>query len=106
MDVALSIYRRLRHRMAVMQADRSHIHHKLLESEGSHRAAVVSLYFLTACFCVIAVSFTRLQGYAALAFLLAVVALTFRLLRNLGFFAPAQPRAAGGPPAQAERERP
>ncbi len=87
MDVGLSVLRRLRRHSAVMQADRSHIHHRLLESEGSHRAAVLSLYFLTACFCVIAISFTRLQGYAALGFLAAVLALTFRLLRNLGFFA-------------------
>lgn len=85
-DVALSVLRRLRRHAAVMQADRSHIHHRLLESEGSHRAAVLSLYFLTACFCVIALSFTRLQGYAAIGFLAAVLVLTVRLLRNLGFF--------------------
>lgn len=87
MDVGLSVLRRLRGHTAVMQADRLHIHHKLLESEGSQRAAVLSLYFLTACFCVIALSFTKLQGYAAIGFLIAVLALTFRLLRNLGFFA-------------------
>lgn len=99
MDVGLSVLRRLRRRSAVMQPDRSHIHHKLLESEGSHRAAVLSLYFLSACFCVIALSFTKLQGYAAMAFLLAVLALTFRLLRNLGFFAEGPPpEQAGGEP--------
>ena len=95
-DVGLSVLRRIRRRSAVMQADRAHIHHKLLESEGSQRAAVLSLYFLTACFCVIALSFTRLQGYAAIAFLVAVLVLTVRLLRNLGFFAEAPPDAAAG----------
>lgn len=95
-DVGLSVLRRIRRRSAVMQADRSHIHHKLLESEGSQRAAVLSLYFLTACFCVIALSFTRLQGYAAIAFLVAVLALTVRLLRNLGFFAEPPGDAAAG----------
>jgi UDP-GlcNAc:undecaprenyl-phosphate GlcNAc-1-phosphate transferase len=102
MDVALSVMRRLRRHSAVMQADRAHMHHKLLESEGSQRSAVLALYFLTACFCVIALSFTRLQGYASIAFLLAVMALTFRLLRNLGFFAeitePPPPPAAGSEP--------
>lgn len=34
----------------------------------------------------IAVSFTRLRGYLAVLFLVAVGALTIRLLRNLGFF--------------------
>jgi hypothetical protein len=59
------------------------MHHRLLEFEGSDRQAVLSLYFLTACFCVIAVSFTRLQGFAAIIFLGAVGILTLRLLRNL-----------------------
>ena len=45
-----------------------------------------SVEHITACFCVIAVSFTRLEGYAAILFLGAVVLLTLRLLRNLGFF--------------------
>ena len=34
----------------------------------------------------IAVSFTKLQGYAALWFLIAVVVLTLRLLRNMGVY--------------------
>lgn len=86
MDTVLSILRRLKRRAHVFSADRQHMHHRLLESEGSQRAAVLSIYFLTACFCVIALSFTKLEGYAAILFLLAVVALTWRLLRNLGFF--------------------
>jgi len=85
-DTLLSILRRMRRRTNIMQADRLHIHHRLLESEGSHRSAVLSIYFLTACFCIIAVSFTRLEGYAAVLFLGAVGLLTLRLLRNLGFF--------------------
>jgi UDP-GlcNAc:undecaprenyl-phosphate GlcNAc-1-phosphate transferase len=86
MDTGLSIVRRLRKRAHIFSADRLHIHHRLLDSEGSHRSAVLSIYFLTLCFCVIAVSFTRLQGYVAVLFLAAVLVLTLRLLRNLGFF--------------------
>jgi UDP-GlcNAc:undecaprenyl-phosphate GlcNAc-1-phosphate transferase len=86
MDMALSIYRRLRRRASIMSPDREHMHHRLLESEGSQRAAVLALYFLTACFCVIAVSFTNLEGTTALVFLGLVIFLTLRLLRNLGFF--------------------
>jgi UDP-GlcNAc:undecaprenyl-phosphate GlcNAc-1-phosphate transferase len=85
-DTLLSILRRMRQRTNIMKADRLHIHHRLLETEGSHRSAVISMYFLTACFCIIAVSFTRLEGYAAVLFLGAVGLLTLRLLRNLGFF--------------------
>jgi hypothetical protein len=45
---------------------------------------VVQFYFLTAAFCVIAVSFTRLTGVAAALCLLVVFGLTLRLLWNLG----------------------
>ncbi len=86
LDTLLSIARRVSRRVNPLAADRLHMHHRLLDAEGSDRAAVLSIYFLTACFCVIAVSFTRLEGYAALLFLGAVVILTLRLLRNLGFF--------------------
>jgi UDP-GlcNAc:undecaprenyl-phosphate/decaprenyl-phosphate GlcNAc-1-phosphate transferase len=78
MDTGLSIVRRLRKRSHIMQADRQHIHHRLLsEHRGSHRPAVLSLYFLTACFCIIALSFTHLpdelynlaaQSFVALSF--------------------------------------
>lgn len=85
LDTMLSIYRRVRRRSSIMAPDRQHMHHRLLEAEGSHRSAVLSLWFLTACFCVIAVSFTRLEGWAAGVFLAIVSILTLRLLRNLGF---------------------
>src|SRR4029453_11651413 len=86
LDTLLSIARRVARRVNPLAADRLHMHHRLLDAEGSARSAVLSIYFLTACFCVIAVSFTRLEGYAALLFLAAVAILTLRLLRNLGFF--------------------
>ena len=86
MDTVLSIYRRLRRNQPIMSPDRLHMHHRLLEFQGSHRSAVLSIYFLTACFCIIAVSFTNLEGSAALIFLVLVLVLTLRLLRNLGFF--------------------
>jgi UDP-GlcNAc:undecaprenyl-phosphate GlcNAc-1-phosphate transferase len=86
LDTGLSILRRLRRRSHIFAPDRGHMHHRLLDSAGTQQSAVISIYFLTACFCVISVSFTRLRGYAAVLFLLAVLALTIRLLRNLGFF--------------------
>ena len=68
----------------IFDADRMHMHHRLLEKEGSQRRAVLWLYFQTACYSVIAISFAQLRGYAAYVFLAAVVILTVRLLRNLG----------------------
>jgi UDP-GlcNAc:undecaprenyl-phosphate GlcNAc-1-phosphate transferase len=84
LDTALSIVRRVRLRAPIFSADRLHMHHRLLASEGSDRAAVLQFYFLTSAFCLIAVSFTRLEGVWAAGFLLAVVVLTVRLLWNLG----------------------
>jgi hypothetical protein len=72
------------------------MHHRLLAREGSPRAAVVQFYLLTAAFCLIAVSFTRLQGVAAALFLASVVALTVRLLWNLGVLAPEDSLSASG----------
>jgi UDP-GlcNAc:undecaprenyl-phosphate GlcNAc-1-phosphate transferase len=84
LDTALSILRRVWTRAPIFSADRLHMHHRLLEAEGSPRAAVLQFYFVTAAFCLIALSFTRLQGPSAIVFLVAVAILTLRLLRNLG----------------------
>ena len=84
LDTVLSIVRRMRAHAPIFSADRLHMHHRLLDAEGSTRAAVLQFYFVTAAFCLIALSFTRLDGMSAIVFLLAVVLLTLRLLRNLG----------------------
>jgi UDP-GlcNAc:undecaprenyl-phosphate GlcNAc-1-phosphate transferase len=84
LDTALSILRRMRSHTPIFSADRLHMHHRLLDAEGSPRAAVLQFYFVTAAFCLIALSFTKLQGAAAIVFLVAVALLTLRLLRNLG----------------------
>jgi UDP-GlcNAc:undecaprenyl-phosphate GlcNAc-1-phosphate transferase len=84
LDTGLSILRRMRSHAPIFSADRLHMHHRLLEAEGSARAAVLQFYFVTAAFCLIALSFTRLHGISAVVFLAAVALLTLRLLRNLG----------------------
>lgn len=84
LDTALSILRRARTGQNPFRADRLHIHHRLLARRGSVRAAVLQFYFLTACFSLIAVSFTDLHGYVAAVCLVVVVLLTLRMLANLG----------------------
>jgi len=44
------------------------------------------LYFLTSCFCMIAISFAQIDGWLAFVYLAAVIAVTIRLLRNLDAF--------------------
>ena len=84
LDTLLSIYRRARGGQPIFSADNRHMHDRLMAIRGSPRMAVLSLYFLTACFCILAVSFSRLEGYTAFIVFAAVIALTFRLLSNLG----------------------
>jgi len=84
LDTLLSIVRRVRMRAPIFSADRLHMHHRLLASVGNTRGAVLQFYFLTAAFCLIAVSFTKLHGLTAAVFLAAVIVLTIRLLWNLG----------------------
>jgi UDP-GlcNAc:undecaprenyl-phosphate GlcNAc-1-phosphate transferase len=105
-DTSLSIVRRLRLGTPVFSADRQHMHHRLLESRGSARAAVLQFYFLTACFGMIALSFAELRGYVAAACLIAVVLLTLRMLSNLGVLsARADAPAGGGAGTPKEDER-
>ena len=108
LDTGLSILRRARTGRSPFRADRLHIHHRLLAVRGSPRAAVLQFYFLTACFSLIAVSFTDLQGSVAAVCLVVVFLLTLRLLANLGVL-----RLSGtdevvvpGTPPSAEEEPP
>jgi UDP-GlcNAc:undecaprenyl-phosphate GlcNAc-1-phosphate transferase len=84
LDTGLSIIRRLRSRSPIFNADRQHMHHHMLESEGSARSAVLQFYILTAAFCIIALAFSRIQGLWAIVLLGAVGVLTYRLVMNLG----------------------
>lgn len=47
LDVALSMFRRMRQGMGLMQADKDHIHHRLLRFGWSHREVVLLMYIVT-----------------------------------------------------------
>jgi UDP-GlcNAc:undecaprenyl-phosphate GlcNAc-1-phosphate transferase len=105
LDTTLSIVRRVRRRQPIFSADRQHMHHRLLDAEGSPRAAVLQFYLLTGAFCLIAVSFSRLEGPVAAVFFGAVAALTVRLLWNLGVLSfDAEPRPPAADPEAAEED--
>ena len=96
LDTTLSVVRRLRNRSRIFSADRLHMHHRILESAGSARHAVLQIYLLTAAFCLVALAFCKLSGYMALLFLGAVALLTYRLVTNLGDLATTADQAASG----------
>ena len=84
-DTALAIVRRLSKKKHIFQADKEHIHHKLLFREESQRRVVLSLYFLSTCFGMIALSFRGIKGLYAIAALLIVVIVTYKWMRDSGF---------------------
>jgi len=84
-DTALSIVRRLFTGEPVFKADKEHIHHKIFKIEKSQRKAVLSLYFLTFCFGLISLSFSKLRGIYAIIALILVGLVTFQWLKNWGF---------------------
>jgi len=83
-DTLLSILRRLVRGDGVFKADKEHIHHKLL-SGSSHRESVLRIYFLTACFGLIAISLASIRGIWALLALIATGMLALRWVVNSGF---------------------
>ncbi|MCP4649464.1 MAG: undecaprenyl/decaprenyl-phosphate alpha-N-acetylglucosaminyl 1-phosphate transferase [PVC group bacterium] len=85
MDTFLSIVRRILKKKPIFKADKEHIHHKLLVAEGSQRRVVFSLYFLTTCYGLIALSFSQLNGGYAVLGLILVVLVTIKWLKSWGF---------------------
>ncbi len=85
-DTSLAIARRIVKKKRIFQADKEHIHHKILFREESQRRAVLSLYFLSACFGMIALSFRGVKGLYAVIALIAVVLVTFKWMKDSGFF--------------------
>jgi len=54
-DTAWAIVRRLRERKSILQADRGHLHHRLLALGLSERTVVLILYGAVAITCAVAV---------------------------------------------------
>ncbi len=84
-DTCLSIVRRLLKRKHIFQADREHIHHKLLIEEKSQRRAVLSLYFLSCCYGLISLSFSGFRGIFSIMALLLVGLFTISWMKRSGF---------------------
>jgi UDP-GlcNAc:undecaprenyl-phosphate GlcNAc-1-phosphate transferase len=85
MDTALSIIRRVARKSKVFTADKEHIHHKIFLERRSQRKTVLSLYFLTTCFGLIALSFQGLRGIYGILALVLVGIVTYRWLKISGF---------------------
>lgn len=72
-DTVSAIVRRLRHRRSPMSADRSHVHHRLIDMGFSQKQSVAILYTLSAVLGLAAVVLTTSGELKAMFFLLAVI---------------------------------
>jgi UDP-GlcNAc:undecaprenyl-phosphate GlcNAc-1-phosphate transferase len=83
LDTFLTIVRRIRNRVPVFRADKGHIHHRLLKTNVSQRKTVVSLYFLTGCLGLIAISFMDLRGIYAIVALVLTGIIIFKWVKGI-----------------------
>jgi len=89
-DTSLAIIRRLLSHQKIFKPDKSHIHHRLmlLVPEKNQRSVVLRLYFLTACYGMIAFSFTdpKMKGAFAVITLILISWVTVNWIKNLRMF--------------------
>lgn len=85
-DTLFAILRRLFTGKSIMEADRGHIHHRLIDKGYSQKKAVLTLYGISGCFGVAGILFAELEVILAV---LLVAILLYVMLRdniNLSFF--------------------
>ncbi len=85
-DTFFAIIRRLRSGRPIYEADRNHLHHRLMDLGLSQRRVVVLLYAVSALLGVSAIIITSLDGYWPLLFLAAVILFIFMGARKVRLF--------------------
>jgi UDP-GlcNAc:undecaprenyl-phosphate GlcNAc-1-phosphate transferase len=70
LDFTLAVLRRLRRGLSPFEADRKHLHHRLLDMGHTHMQAVLILYAWTAVMAIGTLMFLFVQWYVALAIIL------------------------------------
>ena len=75
-DTTLAIIRRKRAHRPVDEADRGHIHHRLLEAGFTQRATVLIMWAWTAALALCAVLITELSGLARIVILIIIAVIT------------------------------
>lgn len=76
MDTAFAIIRRKRAHRPVDEADRGHIHHRLLEAGFTQRATVLIMWAWTVALALCAVLITELNGWARILILVVIAVIT------------------------------
>ncbi|OUM84170.1 MAG: undecaprenyl-phosphate alpha-N-acetylglucosaminyl 1-phosphate transferase [Bacillus thermozeamaize] len=72
-DTFFAIIRRLLHKKPVMQPDRNHLHHRLLEMGLTHRQTVLSIYGIAAIFGMLAVFLSQATALEAIVLVIIIL---------------------------------
>ncbi len=86
LDAALAILRRYRNHQPVTQADRDHLHHRLLRRGLSHRQTVLLIYAWSAALSALGLTFKVLPSFQKYLIIFVGLFLTFLFAEVVGFF--------------------
>ncbi len=95
-DTLLSVARRYFARQPIFNADRGHIHHRLLDVGFTHKRAVVTLYGVTVVLAALAIVATLDRAWSSGLAVLGASAMLFGLVRFVSQFDRYQGRSAPG----------
>ncbi len=87
-DTFSAIVRRRRAHVSVGQADKGHIHHRLIEEGFDQRQAVVLIYLWTAALCLGAVVMTQVEPIPRIVVLVLLIAMSALFAMRLKLFTP------------------
>ena len=79
-DIAFAVIRRRWKKRSIIQADRGHLHHRLLDIGFNQRQAVVTLYFISLCFGLAAICCTYELWLLAAALLILDAVLVLQIM--------------------------
>ncbi len=87
LDTIYSIIRRVNRGTPFYQADKEHIHHRLINNGFSHKGAVILIYAITGCLGITAILMAKsgvtLTGYILAAILLSIILISGRKLWSI-----------------------
>ena len=86
LDTTLSFVRRVKNGKSPFEADKEHLHHRLLALGLSHRNAVLTLYTVSIVFCVGALALLDNAGTRQTIILSSVVVVAIILIRRVGMY--------------------
>ncbi len=86
LDASLAILRRYRNNQPVTQADRDHLHHRLLRRGLSHRQTVLLIYAWSAALSALGLTFKVLPSFQKYLIIFVGLFLTFLFAEVVGFF--------------------